>query len=81
MFFQTQQPNNVLIPGSYESPLGTVTGVGANNWTNQRVYKTLTGDVLLMYGQTEYNSKALALEGLYNEVHSTPDILTSEKLC
>jgi hypothetical protein len=41
------------------------------------VYKTLTGNVLVMYGQAEYNSKALALEGLYNEVHSTPGILTS----
>jgi hypothetical protein len=70
-------PNNVLIPGSYESPLGTVTAVGVNNWTNQRVYKTLTGDVLVMYGQTQYNSKALALEGLYSESHITPDILTS----
>jgi hypothetical protein len=70
-------PTNVLLPASFESPLGTVASVASNKWTNQRVYKTLTGNVLVMYGQAEYNSKALALEGLYNEVHSTPGILTS----
>jgi len=74
---QISTPTNVLLPASYENPLGTVAVVGSNDWTNQRVYKTLTGNVLVMYGQTSYNSKALALEGLYNEIHITPPILTS----
>jgi len=74
---QIGAPTNNIIPGSYESPLGTITPVGSNDWSNQRIYITLTGNVLAMYGQTTYNSKALAIEGLQSETHVLPSILTN----
>jgi hypothetical protein len=68
---------NDVEPAIFESPLGTVAAVQASKWTNQRIYATVTGSIVMMYGQTEYVSKALALEGLGSENHVLPALLTS----
>ena len=68
---------NDVRPAIYESATGVTSAVPALKWSNQRVYITITGSLLMMYGQTTYNSEALALEFLGGENHLLPPVLTS----
>ena len=72
----TPLTNNVR-PSTYESATGVTSAVPSLKWTNQRIYATITGSIVMMYGQTTYNSKGLALEGLSGENHVLPALLSS----
>lgn len=53
-------------PGNYDVA-GTITAIGSTKATNQRVYKLVNGNVIVMYGQTLYNNLAAAISAVQSE--------------
>lgn len=43
---------------------GTITALSGTKYTNQRVFLTLAGNVVIQYGQSQYNTMAAALAAL-----------------
>jgi hypothetical protein len=58
----------VLQPGNYDNA-GTITAIGGspNQATNQRVFITQNGQLIIQYGQVVYGSMAEAIAGASNE--------------
>lgn len=59
-------------PAQYDDGSGTLASVPANRWTVQRIQLSATGPSILYYGQQLYNSLALALEGVNDEIELDP---------
>ena len=72
-------PTTLVDPARYEDPLGTVIPVpgSANRATIQRLYVTLAGNTIMMYGQQYYDNLEEARNALNsdNASHITPDVL------
>jgi hypothetical protein len=52
---------------------GTVTALTNNYWQNFRVYQLTSGNTIVMYGQTEYQTESGALAGISSENHTLID--------
>lgn len=55
-----------LDPGNYDVA-GTITALSGTKYTNQRVYQQLSGNIIVQYGQAEYNSMASAVAAIGTE--------------
>jgi hypothetical protein len=58
--------NTVLDVGFYDNA-GTKTSVAPNKYTNQRVYLVSSGNIVVQYGQTIYNSMSEATSAINSE--------------
>lgn len=68
--YRTQTGNGAttsdIDPTKYDSA-GTITAISGTKATNQRVYMTAAGNVVVQYGQTVYNSMAEAIAAIPSE--------------
>jgi len=68
--YRTQTGNGAstasIDPTNYDNA-GTITAIAGTKSTNQRIYLTAGGNVVVQYGQTVYNSQALAQSAINSE--------------
>jgi len=68
--YRTQTGNGastaLIDPTNYDNA-GTITAIVGTKSTNQRIYLTAGGNVVIQYGQTVYNSQALAQAAINSE--------------
>jgi hypothetical protein len=68
--YRTQTGNGAntsdIDPTKYDNA-GTITAIGGTKSTNQRVYLTPAGNIVIQYGQTEYSSLSAAIEAIQTE--------------
>lgn len=69
---RTQTGNGVVADtvdvANYDNA-GTITAIVGTKYQNQRVYRLISGNIVVQYGQVLYNSLAVAIEGLNNEAY------------
>jgi len=56
----------VIDPANYDVG-GVITNISGTRFTNQRVFLTISGNIVIQYGQTLYNTQSLAIQGISRE--------------
>lgn len=62
--FTTSTSTSVVDPGHVDNGTGTLSAVGNNQWTIQRIYVSTAGTKYLTYGQAVYASLANAIDSI-----------------